>query len=84
MRHEVIPSTSSEPASVDDKVTCGICEVEVKKRYFANHLKSNRHKNNISKLHTTLKNVSVVETAFGNRIISYKIHSPIDEHGKNL
>ncbi|XP_050677400.1 uncharacterized protein LOC126974058 isoform X2 [Leptidea sinapis] len=70
------PSTSSGLTSVNDEmVNCSLCQILIRKRYYANHLRSNLHKNNVMQLHSTLKNVTVHESAFGNRIISYKIKS---------
>lgn len=72
-------SSSSHPsAAQSDKVHCDACGILVCKKYFTNHLKSNRHKTKASKLHDNLQNVYVVESAFGQRIISYKINSKSD------
>ncbi|XP_045501419.1 uncharacterized protein LOC123698711 [Colias croceus] len=70
-------STSSiETNDVDNnKVECDTCHVYINKRYLNNHLKSNTHKNNLLKSHNSLTNVTVVETAFGNRILTYRINS---------
>ncbi|KAH9637362.1 hypothetical protein HF086_011975 [Spodoptera exigua] len=59
-------STSSiETNDIDNnKVECDTCHVYIAKRYLNNHLKSNTHKNNLLKLHNSLPNVTVVETAF--------------------
>lgn len=70
-------STSSARSNVNSdsvKVNCTACNILISKRYFANHLRSNIHKNNIFKSHSSLKNVSVIESAFGQRIMSYKIN----------
>lgn len=66
---------NEEDTSVAGKVHCDICNILVSKRYFANHLKSNTHKNNILKSHNSFENVCVIESAFGQRIITYKIKS---------
>ncbi|XP_072931917.1 uncharacterized protein [Epargyreus clarus] len=73
-------STSSDINLTDNgKVMCDVCQRLVSKRYFANHIKSNIHKNNIFKSHSTQANVSVIESAFGQRIISYRIKSKLNE-----
>lgn len=91
-RHENEPSTSSTESSNsnetsndgNEKVNCSICQVLVSRRYLANHLKSKLHKSKLEKVHDSLKNVSVIESAFGNRIISYKIHGKNDQHSNNF
>ncbi|KAF9416301.1 hypothetical protein HW555_006255, partial [Spodoptera exigua] len=77
-------STSSiETNDVDNnKVECDTCHVYIAKRYLNNHLKSNTHKNNLLKLHNSLPNVTVVETAFGNRILTYRINSKTHQSGQ--
>lgn len=57
---------------------CQTCHIFIKKRYLANHFKSNLHKNNLLNSHNTLSNVNVIESAFGNRILTYKIKSKVD------
>lgn len=64
-----------ETSTSYDKVLCTTCNTLVSKRYFANHVKSNTHKNNVLKSHSSLKNVTVIESAFNQRIISYKVKS---------
>ncbi|XP_045484960.1 uncharacterized protein LOC123689370 [Pieris rapae] len=59
----------------DEMVKCKSCQIQVRKKYFATHSRSKLHKNNISKLHNTLK-VSV-ESAFGKRVISYKMNDKV-------
>lgn len=72
------PSNSTSTFQSDGvKVNCSTCHVLVSKRYLANHLRSNAHKNNVLKLHGSLTNVSVVDSAFGQRITSFKIKSKI-------
>lgn len=66
------PGNSSEFKANDDMVKCNSCQILVGKKYFASHSRSKLHKNNFSKLHNTLK-ISV-ESAFGKRVISYKIN----------
>lgn len=77
-------STSSiETNDVDNnKVECDTCHVYINKRYLNNHLKSNTHKNNLLKSHNSLTNVTVVETAFGNRILTYRINSKTLQSGQ--
>ncbi|KAJ0169421.1 hypothetical protein K1T71_015008 [Dendrolimus kikuchii] len=62
-----------EPSTSTDKLHCETCNILVNRRYFVNHTKSIVHKNNILKSHCSLDNVSVVDSAFGQRIISYKV-----------
>ncbi|XP_069364145.1 uncharacterized protein [Maniola hyperantus] len=75
------PINSTTPAeySEGNKVKCDICKIFVNKRYFSNHLKSNLHKNNHLKSHPSLSNVSVIDSAFGQRIITYMINSKNDD-----
>lgn len=61
------------PNKETGKVNCSTCHLFVTKRYFTNHLRSKLHKNNLLMVHSSLTNVSVVETAFGHRIITYRI-----------
>ncbi|KAJ0169451.1 hypothetical protein K1T71_015038 [Dendrolimus kikuchii] len=62
-----------EPSTSTNKLHCETCNILVNRRYFVNHTKSIVHKNNILKSHCSLDNVSVVDSAFGQRIISYKV-----------
>ncbi|KAJ0169636.1 hypothetical protein K1T71_014821 [Dendrolimus kikuchii] len=62
-----------EPSTSTDKLHCETCNILVNRRYFVNHTKSIVDKNNILKSHCSLDNVSVVDSAFGQRIISYKV-----------
>ncbi|KAF9411993.1 hypothetical protein HW555_009348, partial [Spodoptera exigua] len=66
----------------NNKVECDTCHVYIAKRYLNNHLKSNTHKNNLLKLHNSLPNVTVVETAFGNQILTYRINSKTHQSGQ--
>lgn len=59
-------------------VSCSTCNISVKKRYLANHIKSNLHKNNSFQIHHDLPNVTLLETAFGKRIFTYRITSTVD------
>lgn len=68
-------SDSSAEHIGGNKIKCDICQVYINKKYFTNHLKSNFHKNNHLKSHSSLPNVSVIESAFGQRIKTYKINS---------
>ncbi|XP_047515259.1 uncharacterized protein LOC125056273 [Pieris napi] len=68
-------STSNEGNNFNMKFCC-ICNRNVSKKYFANHLRSNAHKNNVNKKQHSIKpNVKIIETAFGNRIITYRVTS---------
>ncbi|XP_045761329.1 uncharacterized protein LOC123864747 [Maniola jurtina] len=72
-------STTPSAYSEGNKVKCDICNIFITKRYFSNHLKSNLHKNNHLKSHPSLSNVSVIDSAFGQRIITYMINSKNDD-----
>lgn len=83
------PSNVNGESTIDSEgdtvmIMCSTCHVPVKRRYFANHLRSNLHKIKLVKVHNSLKNVSVIESAFGQRIISYKIHSKNQQPTKNF
>lgn len=52
---------------------CTTCNVYVKKRYFSNHVNSHLHKNNLFKLKHSLENVNIIETAFKDRLLTYRI-----------
>ncbi|CAK1598078.1 unnamed protein product [Parnassius mnemosyne] len=71
-------TSAGNSISNDDQVECPTCHIFIKKRYLANHFKSNVHKNNLLNSHNSLSNVSVIESAFGNRILTYKIKSRVD------
>lgn len=64
------PSTSKDI----DTTECTICNISIKSRYFTNHLKSNRHKNNVIWKQHNLLNVKIIESAFGHRIVTYRIY----------
>lgn len=75
------PSTSrttAEPSCtpiVGDTVECKTCKRNVSRRYYAQHLRSNIHKNNSLKFQHSYPNVELIETAFGNRLLTYRITS---------
>lgn len=54
---------------------CSLCNISVKKKFFASHLKSNIHKKNALTKDANLTNVFLIETAFANRIMTYRITS---------
>lgn len=56
-------------------IICSICNISVKKRYLSNHYRSNTHKNNALRSHCNLSNVTIIESAFGKRIQTYRITS---------
>lgn len=64
--------------SNNSKVECSVCKVFVSKRYLSSHLKTNTHKNNVITCHENLANVQVIESAFGQRIKTYRITSESD------
>ncbi|XP_052746715.1 uncharacterized protein LOC128199737 [Bicyclus anynana] len=68
-------STISHEQIEGNKIRCDLCQIYINKRYFSSHLKSNLHKNNHLKSHPSLSNVSIIDSAFGQRIMSYKIDS---------
>ncbi|CAH2109056.1 unnamed protein product [Euphydryas editha] len=65
--------TEPNAGTNSDNVLCSACQKEICRRYYSNHLKSNVHKNNVLRMEGSLKNVSVIESAFGQRIITYRI-----------
>ncbi|XP_047513541.1 uncharacterized protein LOC125055226 isoform X2 [Pieris napi] len=74
-------STSNNRGKPLNSVICSVCNMCVSKKYFANHLRSNMHKNNLVKIQHSLKpNVTIYENAFGNRILTYRVTS---EHEDN-
>ena len=74
-----LASTSAQSANQSDvggQTTCEICEHAVSRRYFANHLRSKSHKEKVLLQQHQFSNVSIISTAFGSRILSYRITSP--------
>lgn len=47
-------------------------------------MKRNIHKNNVLKLHSYFSNVSIVESAFGHRTLTYKINSKTEDSSKTM
>ena len=68
-----VPSTF-EPGK--DVIECSRCKLLVSKRYYASHLKSSLHKSNILRLHDKLSNVYLIDSAFGQRVVTYRITHP--------
>lgn len=81
------PSSSSSTVLVNlgsglgkiDKVECPSCKLFITNRYLSNHYRSNIHKNNVHKSNHTLPNVTLMQSAFGRRIRTYKIVSNSDK-----
>lgn len=72
-----VSSTSSTNQNVstesNNKIECPVCHVSVTSKYYSNHLKSKIHKNNVLSLDKEFTNVQLIESAFGKRIITYRI-----------
>ncbi|RVE46550.1 hypothetical protein evm_008785 [Chilo suppressalis] len=81
------PSTSSSknqfPINTEkrerEKIKCDVCDVMVSRRYFSNHLRSTIHRNKSLLSQHECKNVIILDTAFGSRILSYRILSPQED-----
>lgn len=65
----------TSPIQSEDKIDCTTCNRLVTKRYYSNHIKSNLHKNNLLRSQHILKNVTLIESAFGKRVKTYRITS---------
>lgn len=80
------PSTSGTTAEpppspvIGDTVECKVCKRNVSRRYYSQHLRSNVHKNNCLKFQHAKPNVELIEAAFGNRLLTYRI---VSDQGKN-
>lgn len=78
MRRPSEPSTSRDsessvqPLNID-MIKCEVCKILVKRRYLANHYRSNTHKNNALRIHHSFPNVTLIEKAFGKRVYTYRI-----------
>ncbi|XP_052743835.1 uncharacterized protein LOC128199234 [Bicyclus anynana] len=55
------------------KIRCDLCQIYINQKFFVSHLKI--HKNNHFKSHASLSNVSLIDSACGQRKISYKINN---------
>ncbi|XP_037302315.1 uncharacterized protein LOC119192604 [Manduca sexta] len=79
--HLVAPSTLSSSTNntvsteFDDKIECPQCQVHVLKKYLTNHVKSNTHKNNVIRRDNDFSNVQLIDSAFGNRLVTYRVKS---------
>ncbi|KAL0895379.1 hypothetical protein ABMA27_011512 [Loxostege sticticalis] len=75
------PEQIQTPPSPDQNVMteCEVCKIPVKKRYLASHYRSNTHKNNAFRIHHSFPNVTLLETAFGKRIHTFRI-TPISDN----
>ncbi|XP_061712768.1 uncharacterized protein LOC133521721 [Cydia pomonella] len=75
------PSSAVEISeNYEEKKLCEACNIWVRQRYFSNHLKSNIHKNKVIEHNThELSNVSLINSAFGCRIRTYRIGSDNQE-----
>ncbi|KAL0861692.1 hypothetical protein ABMA27_009175 [Loxostege sticticalis] len=78
---EPFTSRAQTPPSPDQNVMigCEVCKRPVKKRYLASHYRSNTHKNNAFRIHQSFPNVTLLETAFGKRIHTFRI-TPISDN----
>lgn len=76
----VVAGPSSTVENIDDRTLCEVCNTWVRRRYFTNHMKSNLHKNKVVQSNThELSNVSLINSAFGSRIRTYRIGSENQE-----
>ncbi|KAL0849824.1 hypothetical protein ABMA28_011763 [Loxostege sticticalis] len=81
------PSTSRAPEQIHTPpspdqnvmIECEVCKIPVKKRYLASHYRSTIHKNNAFRIHHSFPNVTLLETAFGKRIHTFRI-KPISDN----
>lgn len=68
-------SNQNVSTEINDYIECSMCHVSVSRKYYTNHLKSNTHKNNVLSVSREFKNIQIIESAFGNRIVTYRIVS---------
>lgn len=57
---------------VDQKIHCEVCDVDIFKRFYTAHLRTNKHKSLTSVLYRS-NNIEIIKTAFKSRIQSFKI-----------
>lgn len=72
------PSTSGVSPNFDN-IECHVCKKSFSKKYFTNHLQSNAHKNNVLSSYKSFTNVQLIDTAFGNRLKTFRITSNVNE-----
>lgn len=69
-----VQEPSNRVSTIDnDKVECSECNVFISKRYLTNHFNSNTHKNNVFSSDSQLINVQLIESAFRNRVATYRV-----------
>ncbi|XP_039764238.1 uncharacterized protein LOC120636745 [Pararge aegeria] len=66
-------TTTSVSSTNNNTIECPNCKVYVNRKYYTNHLKSKTHSKNVLSLNPNLNNVQLIETAFGRRIVTYRI-----------
>lgn len=52
---------------------CSTCKLLVNKKYITNHYKNKLHKNNVLKSKHSLTNVTILDSAFENGVVTYEI-----------
>lgn len=65
------------PSSSTSKIMCDLCNMEVSRRKWKQHQRSNLHKLNVRVLHAD--NVYKIVTSFKERIVSYSVVNEIEE-----
>lgn len=68
-----------EKVRENNKQYCEFCKLNIARAYYSNHLRSNLHKNNVARQHNQYDNVSLINTAFKSRIMSYRIFQGVDK-----
>lgn len=68
-----VPQTRESRTEYTDYVKCENCQINVPKKEYRFHLRTNLHKFN-SKLNSEYEYIDIIATAFKNRIISYRVN----------